>query len=221
MAAPEPEAPSPAPEGETLTLLLRQAGEGSRPATEALARQFYAPDGYFDRLVRLVKGGLGPEHQAEDVVQTALNSFCLRLEKGEFPDLPNRNHLWAILVTITRRKAANAARAEGTRKRDHRRTQPLPGEGEGGPAPAAPGEGPARQAEEKDFLDWLFGTLPNRLRQVAELKLDGLKDADVAREVGVSPATVCRDLQTIRRTWRHLLGPLFEGLDGTDMPSTE
>ena len=37
--------------------------------------------------------------------------------------------------------AVNAVRSEGTKKRDRRRTQPLPEEAEGGHAPAAPGAG--------------------------------------------------------------------------------
>ena len=103
MASPGPEQSSSAPQAGTLTILLQQAGTGNRPATEALARHFYAPDGYFDRLVRLVQGDLGSAHQAEDVVQSALNSFCLRLEKGESPDLPNRDR---TLTLMARRTAA-------------------------------------------------------------------------------------------------------------------
>ncbi len=113
MDAPEPQHPSAVPAAGTLTLLLKQAGGGNRAAraaTEAIARHFYAVGGYYDRLVRLVAKNLGSGHQAEDVVQSAFSSFCLRLEKGEFPDIPKRDRLWAILVTITRRKAANAVR---------------------------------------------------------------------------------------------------------------
>lgn len=205
--------PSPAPQPGTLTLLLQQASTGSRPATEELARHFYAPDGYFDRLVRLVNGHIVDGHQAEDVAQSAIKSFCLRLEAGEFPMLPDRDHVWALLATIASRKAVNVQVAEGRQKRDRGRNRPLLDEAEGGHAPAASGADPAFQAEEKDFLDWLLGTLPvGRLREVASLKLDGWKDADIAPAVGVSPATVCRDLQTIRHSWTKFLGPLFYGL---------
>jgi RNA polymerase sigma factor (sigma-70 family) len=164
---------------------------------------------------------MGPHPQAEDVVQSALNSFCLRLEKGEFPDLPNRDRLWAILVKITRRKAANAARFDRMQKRDRRRTRSLPEEAECGHAPTAPGADPACQVEEKDFLDWLLGTLPDRLREVAVLKLDGCEDAEIAQAMNISRTTAWRDLQTIRRTWRKFLGPLFEELDETGKPGDE
>ena len=47
-------------------------------------------------------------------------SFCMRQQRGEF-DLAGRDELWRLLVTITLRKARNAAKAERREKRDVRR----------------------------------------------------------------------------------------------------
>ncbi len=100
-------------------------------------------------------------------------------------------------------------------KRDSRRTRPLPEEAEVGRGAEAPGADPALQVEEKDFLDWLLGTLPGRLGQVASLKLEGWEDADIEKALNISRSTLWRNLQTIRRTWRKYLGPLIEGFDET------
>jgi len=218
MALPNPEQLSPA--ASSLTALMQQAG-GNSTARDALARRFYEPGGYFDRLVRLVKRDLRSEHYAEDVVQSALLSFCLRLKDGEFPNLPNREHLWKVLVTITRHKAVNALRAEERQKRDRRRTQPMPEESEGGRGLAAPGACPADQVAEKDLLDWLLSALPDRLRKVAEMKLDGCDSTHIEQALNRSRTTVWRDLQTIGHTWQKLLGPLIEGLDQTSASSNE
>ena len=54
----------------------------------------------------------------EDVLQSMFKSFCLRQQRGEF-DLAGRDELWKLLVTITLRKARNAAKrqAEGQARR--------------------------------------------------------------------------------------------------------
>ena len=58
----------------------------------------------------------------EDVAQSMFKSFCMRQQRGEF-DLAGRDELWRLLVTITLRKARNAAKAERREKRDVRREQ--------------------------------------------------------------------------------------------------
>jgi hypothetical protein len=45
----------------------------------------------------------------EDVALSAFDSFCAGAERGRFPDLKDRDNLWALLVTITARKAADLA----------------------------------------------------------------------------------------------------------------
>ena len=61
----------------------------------------------------------------EDVLQSMYKSFCLRQQRGEF-DLAGRDALWKLLVTITLRKARNAAKAQGREKRDVAREQTMP-----------------------------------------------------------------------------------------------
>src|SRR5262245_60742354 len=73
---------------------------------------------YFERLVRLAGSRL-PDHarrefDEEDVALSALRSFFAGAAEQRFPQLTDRNDLWALLVLITRRKAAAYVR-HGTR----------------------------------------------------------------------------------------------------------
>src|SRR5271170_4486871 len=60
----------------------------------------------------------------EDVLQSMYKSFCLRQQRGEF-DLAGRDALWKLLVTITLRKARNAAKKQMRDKRDIAREQTI------------------------------------------------------------------------------------------------
>ena len=56
----------------------------------------------------------------DDVLQSMYASFCLRQRRGNF-DLSGRDDLWKLLVTVTLRKARNAARSHRREVRDYRR----------------------------------------------------------------------------------------------------
>src|SRR6516164_1255619 len=77
--------------------------------------------GYFRRLVGLARQRLGaaPRRAAdvEDVALSAFDSFCRGAAAGRFPRLDDRDDLWALLVTITARKAAEQVRRERRLKR--------------------------------------------------------------------------------------------------------
>ena len=60
----------------------------------------------------------------EDVLQSMFQSFCARQGRGEF-DLADRDELWRLLVTITLRKARNAARDHHRDRRDVARERTL------------------------------------------------------------------------------------------------
>jgi hypothetical protein len=46
----------------------------------------------------------------EDAALSAFDSFCRRAEQGQFPDLKDRDGLWALLVVLTAHKAADLLR---------------------------------------------------------------------------------------------------------------
>jgi ECF sigma factor len=80
---------------------------------DAAARQIW--DRYFRDLLALARKNLDKRIRLrtdeEDVAQSMFKSFCLRQQRGEF-DLAGRDELWKLLVTITLRKARNAAKAQ-------------------------------------------------------------------------------------------------------------
>src|SRR5262249_50229784 len=82
---------------------LDQLAQGDRLAAEQLWRR------YFHRLVGLARSKLRdtPRRVAdeEDVALSTFDSFCRRAEQGQFPDLADREGLWALLMTMTSRKA--------------------------------------------------------------------------------------------------------------------
>jgi hypothetical protein len=51
---------------------------------------------------------------------SAFTSFCRRAGKGQFPDLKDRDGLWALLVVLTARKAADLV------KHQHRKNEASP-----------------------------------------------------------------------------------------------
>src|SRR6516164_3354508 len=66
---------------------------------------------YFSKLVDLARQRLrGTPRRAadeEDVALSAFDTFCRGVEQGRFPRLKDRDGLWALLVLITVRKAAD------------------------------------------------------------------------------------------------------------------
>ena len=83
---------------------------------------------YFHDLLELARNNLNKRirhrEDEEDVLQSMYKSFCLRQQRGEF-DLAGRDALWKLLVTITLRKARNAANRHARDKRDVTREQTL------------------------------------------------------------------------------------------------
>ncbi len=127
---------------------------------EAAARLIW--ERYFRDLLALARKNLDKRIRLrtdeEDVAQSMFKSFCLRQQRGEF-DLANRDDLWGLLVTITIRKARNAAKAQRRDKRDVAREQALSGGDETGSAlwaleqMEAAGPSPAVAAELNEALE--------------------------------------------------------------------
>ncbi|WP_339910569.1 ECF-type sigma factor, partial [Symmachiella dynata] len=81
--------------------------EGLKQGNELAAHDLW--NRYFSQLVALAKNKL-PLHvkrsfDEEDVALSAFHSLCTGLQESRFPDLEDRDNLWAILVVITTRKA--------------------------------------------------------------------------------------------------------------------
>jgi DNA-directed RNA polymerase specialized sigma24 family protein len=175
-------------------------------------------DRYFQSLVRLASTRL-PDHarravDEEDIALSALQSFCDRARKGQFPELANRDDLWRVLFAITVRKAIGVVRYQTRAKRGGGRVM---GESGVGGQEHAGAEGLARflsreptpddAAEFADQLESLFDKLDDvMLRVIAFQKLQGLSSGEIAASLDVSRRTVDRKLLLIRAMWAEASG---------------
>src|SRR5436190_14674962 len=100
---------------DAISIWLNRFKEGDVEAAQPLWNT------YFTKMVTLARAKLGTAPRVardeEDVAISAFVSFCEGVKEGNFPQLENRNDLWAILFTIIVAKAAGHARSEGRQKR--------------------------------------------------------------------------------------------------------
>jgi DNA-directed RNA polymerase specialized sigma24 family protein len=178
---------------------LDQLRSGEQSAARGLWEQYFGP------MVELARSKLrgvsGRAADEEDVALSAFKSFCRAVEGGRYPELFDRDGLWALLVRITARKAIDLRRYECRQKR----RAPAEAKGEDGPAlDDVIGREPdpevvARFAEECEHL---LGLLTDPvLRTIALRKMEGYTNAEVAAELGIVTRSVERKLNLIRRLW--------------------
>lgn len=193
--------------------------DGMRQGDGAAAHSLW--ERYFTRLVELADRRL-PQHarrsfDEEDVALSAFRSFCRGVEAGRFPQLSDRENLWALMIVITARKARARLRAETAQKRGGGRVQgesvfaahPAAG------APAAEGIAqaigreptPEFAVEVSEQVERLLGQLPDDVsRQLAILKLEGFTNQEAARQLDCSQTTIERRLRLIRKVWSQDVG---------------
>ena len=200
--------PKPDPEGEqeSVTFWLERLKSGDRDAVPQLWER------YFPRLMRLARRRLegSPRRAAdeEDVVLSAFNSFCQRVEQGRFPQLEDRTDLWRLLAVITSRKALKLAEANRRVKRGGGQVR-----GESvflGAAEEQAGiHGVADEQPTPDFavqmaeeIRRLLDRLDDpKLCEMALLKLEGYSNEEIAERLQCALRTVERRLRGIRAIW--------------------
>ena len=89
----------------SVTAWIGRVKTGDRDAAQKLWER------YFERLVRLARAKLpaGRRKLGEDesdVAAYAMDCFLRAAKQGRYPNLHNRDNLWALLATITMRKAS-------------------------------------------------------------------------------------------------------------------
>lgn len=156
---------------------------------------------YFAQLVSVARRqlrGLGRDVDEEDVALSALKSAMLGVQNNRFPDLADRTGLWPLLVTITARKAINEIKRQRTKKRSRAEEQPMVDEHlivGNDPSP----DFALRLAEAIQTLVHDLGDVT--LQTIAQRKLEGYDNEDIAKELNVSTRTVVRKLARIRQEW--------------------
>jgi DNA-directed RNA polymerase specialized sigma24 family protein len=196
------------PEGGSVSRWIQALKEGDSAAAQNLW------EGYFHRLVSLARAKLrGVVRRAEDEEDAALSAFdafCRGAARGRYPQVADRDDLWRLLVVITARKASNLA---GRERRLKRGGGAVRGDSAlAGPAGADAGDGWERLVGDEPTPDFaaqaaeeyrrLLGRLDDdQLRAIAESKLEGCTNEEIASRLHCSRATVERRLGVIRRLW--------------------
>ncbi len=190
----------------SVTALVERLKAGDHEAARLLWQRYYP------RLVALARkklqGASRRRADEQDAAQSAFKSFCLRAEQGRFPDLTDREGLWALLVVLTARKVADQVKYDRREKHGGGRVRGdsavCGDEGEEGPPGLDCLAGDDPTPEEAAILAEEVETLLGRLRdpevrQVAVYKMEGYRNAEIAGLQQCSVPTVERRLAIIRR----------------------
>ena len=144
---------------------------------------------YFQRLVGLARTKLGPRAgwlaDEEDVALSAFKSLCLGAVRGRFPELHDRDNLWPLLVVLTAHKATDLIKHERRQKRGggHRRDDGLPDDA-GIEDVLSREPTPEFSAMVAENCARLLDRLDPALRRIAQLRLDGYTNAEIAARLG-------------------------------------
>ena len=177
-----------------ITFWLELLKNGDEEASQPLWERYYG------KLVVLARKRLANvplrEVDEEDFAQSAFKSFCLGARDGRFPRLNDRHDLWKVLFTITARKVSahhrrrNAAKRADPERLEHDQivsAEPTPED------VALIGEAVAE----------LLKKLPDdTYREIAQMKMEGYQNKEIARAIGCVPRTVERKLMVIREVWQ-------------------
>jgi DNA-directed RNA polymerase specialized sigma24 family protein len=167
---------------------------------------------YCGQLIRLARRQLpSPARRVadeEDVALSAFNSLCLGARRNRFPALSDRDSLWRLLVFITRQKSADLIahtkrlKRGGGKVRGH---SALVGKNESASAGSFDqfvdqSPGPATLniwvEQYKRLLDRLDD---EKLKQIAELSVQGHTIEEIAKKLGLARSTIHRKLGLIRK----------------------
>jgi DNA-directed RNA polymerase specialized sigma24 family protein len=136
---------------------------------------------------------------SDDVANSALYSVILGLRDGQFPNLHDRDGLWALLACITVRKAIGEIASASRQKRLPRGARvPLD---EGLLARDAPPDLRVMAAERFEILIERLRLKDDVLATIALSKFEGHTNEEIARRLGCSCRRVARKLELIRKTW--------------------
>jgi DNA-directed RNA polymerase specialized sigma24 family protein len=136
----------------------------------------------------------------DDLANSAMCSVIMGLREGRFPELRDRDDLWALLAFITVRKARNEITKASCQKR--------PPQGVGTQlsdqmvSPDLPPDLIVRAAEQFKVLIDLLRDKDAILEPIALWKFEGYTTDEIAERLGCSRSKVARKLELIRKTWQ-------------------
>ncbi len=186
------------------TALISKLRNGDEEAARLLWDRFFA------QLITLTRSRLQTSSRAmsdeEDIVLSAMKSFCIGMRNGRFPELSNRESLWRLLLTITLRKIADKQNYDRRGKRDVEKQQlnnsPDADQNAEVNSFVSREPNPEIAAECAEQISRLLESLENEdLKKVAIMKMEGYTNIEVANDIKCSLTSIERKLRTIRSIW--------------------
>lgn len=166
---------------------------------------------FCDRLLSVARNRLSAANRTvideEDIVLSAMKSFCMGVRRGRYPDLRNRDDLWRLLFVITTRKISDQIAFQRREKRDARREISCRDVDANDDIPwsdifVSNEPSPEFTAECSDQLRSLLERLRHEdLKRIAVLKMEGFTNEEIAAQLDRGLATIERKLRTIREIW--------------------
>jgi RNA polymerase sigma-70 factor (ECF subfamily) len=170
--------------------LMRRIRAGDEAAAEELVRR-YEPAIRRTIRLRLVDDRLARLFDSLDICQSVLASFFVRTRLGQF-DLDSPEHLVKLLRTMARNKLSKQVRAQYAAQRDARRLQAV----EVSEAQAIdPGPSPSEEVALRELVEEARKRLTAEERQILEWRQQGRGWAEIAADLGGTPAAVRKRLE--------------------------
>ena len=168
-------------------------------------------DRYLDQLTALARKKIGhirAYEDEDDVALSAFKSFFRGARAGEFSQLSDRESLWSLLAAITVKKAISMQRRHLSQKRDVRKATSL--------------EALVHAEPSQEMVDSLVGEVQHllnnlkdeSLRTVAQMRVEGYSNQEIATRIGRSEKTVERKMSMLRK----LLTEEFRKVDDAGRP---
>jgi len=166
---------------------------------------------FFKRLCAYASQKIYKRHQrffdGEEIAGSAMFALMGGLKDGKFEHVKNRDQLWQLLTTIAARKALNRGRFFDREKRGGGKVR-----GNSAFQEAIylseyirQIDDPAKFVELEMTCEELLEALPDdQYRQITLMRLAGLSNQEISKEIGCSIRTIERKLQAIRMVWADL-----------------
>jgi RNA polymerase sigma-70 factor (ECF subfamily) len=167
---------------ETFADLLKRIRAGDAAAAEKLVER-YQPALRRMVHVRLVGERLRRLFDSEDICQSVLASFFVRMALGQY-DLEHPEDLLKLLAVMARNKVVNKARRMDVQAQGGERVSLADLSNS---VLAAASSGPSRHAALKDLLQEVRRRLPREENDLLELRQQGVAWADIAQRIGDNP----------------------------------
>lgn len=189
----------------SISRALADFGEMEEEAAQILWERF------FERLCGYANQKVYKRHRrffdGEDIAGSAMFALLDGLKKGKFEQVNNRDKLWQLLTTISARKTINRGQFHDRKKRGGGKVRGHSAFRDASYLSEYIGrvDDPAKFVELEMTCQELLKALPDdQYRQITLMRLAGLTNQEISKEIGCSTRTIDRKLQAIRLVWNDL-----------------